>query len=225
MLISKDLTKEYLSGSAPIAVLRNVSLEIPEKSFVAITGPSGSGKTTLLGLLAGLDTPTSGNVILDGTEITTLSENERARLRGQKVGFVFQSFQLIPTLTALENVMVPLELKGDKNAKERAQLLLEQVRLADRMTHLPAQLSGGEQQRVALARAFSNSPKVLFADEPTGNLDNANGRMVIDLIDGLNREAGTTIVMVTHESHIAARAHRIISLSDGMIVNDTGSTP
>jgi putative ABC transport system ATP-binding protein len=201
-------------------VLRDVTFEIPQGEFIAVVGPSGSGKTTLLGLLAGLDTPTRGQVILDGTDITSLTEDARARLRGEKVGFVFQTFQLIPTLTALENVQVPLELRGERNAAARASELLTRVGLADRMDHLPAQLSGGEQQRVALARAFANRPRILFADEPTGNLDGTTGARIVALLDELNHEAGSTIVLVTHDLALAERARRLIRLRDGVVVED-----
>ena len=222
MLVVRQLTKSYPSGGRTLTVLRDVSFAIPAGAFVAIVGPSGSGKTTLLGLLAGLDTPTSGTVRLDGVELGTLSEDARARLRGEKVGFVFQSFQLIPTLTAAENIAVPLELRGGDDANGRARALLERVGLADRAYHLPAQLSGGEQQRVALARAFVNAPRVLFADEPTGNLDTATGDRIIGLLEELNREAGTTIVLVTHDAALAAHARRVIRLSDGAVVEDSG---
>ena len=194
MLIAKEVTREYRSGDQNLAVLRNVSFTIPQGGFVAIVGPSGSGKTTLLGLLAGLDTPTSGKVILDGNDLTAMTENERAKLRGEKVGFVFQSFQLIPTLTARENIQVPLELQGVPGAALRADELLERVGLGNRGHHFPMQLSGGEQQRVAIARAFANSPRILFADEPTGNLDATTGIRVFDLLESLNRESGSTIV-------------------------------
>jgi len=179
-----------MSGEQRLAVLRDVSFTIPQGAFVAIVGPSGSGKTTLLGLLAGLDTPTRGTVVLDGADLTALSENDRARLRGEKVGFVFQTFQLIPTLTALENVQVPLELRGTDGAAERARELIERVGLRDRGHHFPTQLSGGEQQRVAVARAFANSPRILFADEPTGNLDNATGHKIFELLQSLNSDGG-----------------------------------
>ncbi|HJU90424.1 MAG TPA: ABC transporter ATP-binding protein [Gemmatimonadaceae bacterium] len=202
-------------------MLHDVSFTIPDGAFVAIVGPSGSGKTTLLGLLAGLDTPTSGNVLLDGTDLTRLSEDDRARLRGEKVGFVFQSFQLIPTLTAAENVQVVLELRGERGAADRARDLLGRVGLGDRVHHYPAQLSGGEQQRVAIARAFVNAPKVLFADEPTGNLDSSTGHRIIELLESINREARTTVVLVTHDPDLASRAHRVIQLSDGAIVHDS----
>jgi putative ABC transport system ATP-binding protein len=221
MLVSRQLTKSYRSGDHELTVLRDVSFVIPAGAFVAIAGPSGSGKTTLLGLLAGLDTPSSGTVLLDGVDLTALSEDERAALRGQKVGFVFQSFQLIPTLTALENVQVPLELRGERSSRARAMDLLARVGLADRTHHFPAQLSGGEQQRVALARAFVNAPRVLFADEPTGNLDSVTGARIIELLEELNRDAGTTLVLVTHDPALAGRAGRIIRLSDGAVVHDS----
>ena len=223
MLIAQQVTREYRSGDQNLTVLKDVSFTIEQGDFVAIVGPSGSGKTTLLGLLAGLDTPTQGKVILDGHDLTTMSENERARLRGEKVGFVFQTFQLIPTLTARENIQVPLELRGNNGAGERARDLLEKVGLEARGHHFPTQLSGGEQQRVALARAFANSPRILFADEPTGNLDAATGTRVFDLLAALNRESGSTIILVTHDSSLAGRASRIIRLSDGRVVGDSGA--
>ena len=222
MLIAREVTKEYMSGEQRLAVLRDVSFEIEQGSFVAIVGPSGSGKTTLLGLLAGLDTPTRGTVLLDEADLGKLSENDRARLRGEKVGFVFQSFQLIPTLTALENVQVPLELRGTSGAVERARELIDRVGLSGRGHHFPTQLSGGEQQRVAIARAFANAPKILFADEPTGNLDNATGHRIFELLQSLNSDAGSTIVLVTHDFSLASRASRMIRLLDGAIVEDTG---
>ena len=221
MLIAKDVTKEYKSGEQTLAVLKNVSFDVPQGSFIAIVGPSGSGKTTLLGLLAGLDRPTRGTVVLEDVDLGALDENARARLRGEKVGFVFQTFQLIPTLTALENVQVPLELRGTPGAAERATELLEQVGLSGRGHHFPAQLSGGEQQRVAIARAFANSPRVLFADEPTGNLDGVTGGKIFDLLQSLNSKSGSTIVLVTHDANLAAKAARIIRLSDGEIVEDS----
>jgi putative ABC transport system ATP-binding protein len=223
MLIAQQVTREYRSGDQNIAVLKDVSFTVEQGDFVAIVGPSGSGKTTLLGLLAGLDTPTRGKVILDGHDLTTMSENERARLRGEKVGFVFQTFQLIPTLTARENIAVPLELRGNDGAGERARDLLEKVGLEARGHHFPTQLSGGEQQRVALARAFANSPRILFADEPTGNLDAATGTRVFDLLATLNRESGSTIILVTHDASLAGRASRVIRLSDGRVVGDSGA--
>ncbi|HET7612708.1 MAG TPA: ABC transporter ATP-binding protein [Gemmatimonadaceae bacterium] len=223
MLIAREVTKEYMSGEQKLAVLRDVSFTIQQGAFVAIVGPSGSGKTTLLGLLAGLDTPTRGTVVLDGADLTTLSENDRARLRGEKVGFVFQTFQLIPTLTALENVQVPLELRGSDGAAERARELIERVGLRDRGHHFPTQLSGGEQQRVAIARAFANSPRILFADEPTGNLDNATGHKIFELLQSLNSDGGSTIVLVTHDAALASRASRTIRLLDGAVVEDSGA--
>ncbi len=221
MLQARQLTKEYRSGDHTLAVLRDVNFLIPDGAFVAIVGPSGSGKTTLLGLLAGLDTPTRGTVLLDGTDLSTLDEDARARVRGAKVGFVFQSFQLIPTLTAQENVQVPLELRGDARAAARARELLERVGLRDRGHHFPAQLSGGEQQRVAIARAFVNAPRILFADEPTGNLDTDTGARIVELLESLNRESQTTVVLVTHDLNLAARAQRVIRLSDGAVISDT----
>ncbi|HSA56857.1 MAG TPA: ABC transporter ATP-binding protein [Gemmatimonadaceae bacterium] len=221
MLVAQNLTKEFDSGTHRLTVLRDVSFAVPQGAFVAIVGPSGSGKTTLLGLLAGLDTPTRGRVLLDGADLTAMTEDERARLRGQKVGFVFQSFQLIPTLTALENVQVPLELRGEAGAAERARELLVRVGLADRLDHFPAQLSGGEQQRVAIARAFANRPGILFADEPTGNLDGTTGQRIVELLEELNRESHTTIALVTHDLALARRASRLIRLADGVIVEDT----
>src|SRR4051794_5252274 len=220
MLIARDLTKSYQSGEHELTVLRDVSFTIPQGAFVAIVGPSGSGKTTLLGLLAGLDTPTRGAVILDDKDMTRLDEDARARLRGEKVGFVFQTFQLIPTLTAQENVQVPLELRGDSRAAERAIELLRRVGLGDRLHHFPTQLSGCEQQRVAIARAFVNAPRILFADEPTGNLDSDTGGRIVQLIEQLNRESGSTVVIVTHDATLAGRAGRIIRLADGRVVED-----
>jgi putative ABC transport system ATP-binding protein len=223
MLQARQLSKEYQSGDHRLAVLRDVNFTIPDGAFVAIVGPSGSGKTTLLGLLAGLDVPTHGSVLVDGDDLTHLSEDRRAQLRGAKVGFVFQSFQLIPTLTALENVQVPLELRGDSGAPARARELLARVGLGDRVHHFPNQLSGGEQQRVAIARAFSNSPRLLFADEPTGNLDSETGARIVELLETLNRESGTTIVLVTHDLALARRAQRIIRLADGAVISDSST--
>jgi putative ABC transport system ATP-binding protein len=222
MLRCESLTRTFLSGGRELPVLKSITLDVPAGSFVAILGPSGSGKSTLLGLLAGLDEPTTGRVWLDGVELGALSEDERARLRGEKVGFVFQSFHLIPTLTARENIQVPLELRG-LEAQARADELLARVGLADRGHHYPAQLSGGEQQRVALARAFSHRPRVLFADEPTGNLDAATGARVIELMSEMNREIGTTLVLVTHDQSLAARAGRIVRLHDGALQSDSAA--
>jgi putative ABC transport system ATP-binding protein len=222
MLECESLGRTYLSGGHELTVLKDISFRVEPGGFVAVVGPSGSGKTTLLGLLAGLDRPTTGLVRLDGDDLNSLDEDALARLRGEKVGFVFQSFQLIPTLTARENVQVPLELRGD-GAGARADELLARVGLAGRAHHYPAQLSGGEQQRVALARAFSNRPKILFADEPTGNLDAATGAGIIDLMVELNRDLGTTLVLVTHDADLAGRARRVIRLADGRIVGDSAA--
>ncbi len=220
MLECESLGRTYLSGGRELTVLKDISFRVEPGGFVAVVGPSGSGKTTLLGLLAGLDRPTTGRVRLDGQDLGALDEDALARLRGQKVGFVFQSFQLIPTLTARENVQVPLELRGN-GAAAAADELLARVGLAERGHHYPAQLSGGEQQRVALARAFSNRPKILFADEPTGNLDAATGAGIIDLMVELNRDLGTTLVLVTHDLDLAGRARRTIRLADGRVVADS----
>src|SRR5688572_31023179 len=222
MLSCERLSKSYPSGGRELSVLKGITFELESGGFLAIVGPSGSGKTTLLGLLAGLDRPTAGRVVLDGQDLGTLDEDGRARLRREKVGFVFQSFQLIPTLTARENIQVPLELRGEE-AGDRTADLLERVGLGDRGHHYPAQLSGGEQQRVALARAFSTRPKVLFADEPTGNLDARTGAGIIDLMVELNRDLGTTLVLVTHDLDLAARARRTIRLADGRIVSDSAA--
>lgn len=224
MLVAENLEKRYRSGDRDLSVLRDVNLTIEQGDLVAILGPSGSGKTTLLGLLAGLDTPSAGTVLLDGTDLGALTEDERARLRRDRIGFVFQSFQLIPSLTAQENVQVPLELRGDNGAPARAKALLERVGLGARRGHYPTQLSGGEQQRVALARAFVHQPRILFADEPTGNLDVATGAGIVDLLTEMNRESGTTVVLVTHDLELARQAHRTIRLADGVVVADTRST-
>jgi putative ABC transport system ATP-binding protein len=223
VLQSQSLSRTYRSGGRDLTVLKDITFSLEPGAFLAILGPSGSGKTTLLGLLAGLDRPSAGTVYLDGQELGSLSEDERARLRGEKIGFVFQAFQLIPTLTAQENVQVPLELRGDAHAALRARELLERVGLDGRGHHYPAQLSGGEQQRVALARGFSSRPRVLFADEPTGNLDAATGATIIDLMVELNRDLGTTLVLVTHDLDLAARARRTIRLADGRVVADTAA--
>ncbi len=222
MLRSEALTRTYVSGGREITVLRDITFALEHGGLLAITGPSGSGKSTLLGLLAGLDRPTRGRVVLDGQDLSTLSEDQRARVRAEKVGFVFQSFHLIPTLTARENIQVPLELRGEE-ARRRADELLERVGLGDRGHHYPAQLSGGEQQRVAVARAFAHRPKILFADEPTGNLDAANGATVVALLAELNRELTTTLVLVTHDPELAGRARRIIRLRDGAVVEDAAA--
>ncbi|MBO6577402.1 MAG: ABC transporter ATP-binding protein [Rhodothermales bacterium] len=221
VLAVRNLSKTYRSGGKPLHVLQDVTFDIQEGDTCAIVGPSGSGKTTLLGLAAGLDAPTSGTVELCGEEVGSLSEDERANLRNRYVGFVFQSFRLIPTLTALENVMVPAELRGDRDCRARAEELLTQVGLGDRMGHYPTQLSGGEQQRVALARAFINRPRILFADEPTGNLDTDTGVRIADLLFDLNRTAGTTLVLVTHDLELAGRTDRVIRLRAGAVHMDS----
>jgi len=227
ILVVRNLTKIIDSGTHRVEILRGIDFEVPAGQFVAIMGASGSGKSTLLGLLAGLDTATSGSVILDGTDITGLGEDQLALMRGRKIGFVFQSYQLIPTLTAEENVLLPYELLGGSTAsgRVRARELLESVGLSDRMDHYPIQLSGGEQQRVALARAFMSKPPILMADEPTGNLDSVNGQVVLDLLLTLNRRENTTLVLVTHDQALASRADRIITLSDGKVVSDQMSAP
>lgn len=208
------------AGGRAVPILDNLSLEIPDKQMVAIVGPSGSGKSTLLGLMAGLDRPTSGSIILDGQELTTMSESALARFRRAKIGYIFQSFHLIPTLTARENVAVPLDLSGERNSDERAADLLAAVGLADRLDHYPVQMSGGEQQRVAVARAFACRPPFLFADEPTGNLDSATGTHVINLLLAMHRDYGTTLVLVTHDRDLAGHMQRIVSLRDGRIESD-----
>ncbi|MGO3183095.1 MAG: ABC transporter ATP-binding protein [Aequorivita sp.] len=214
------LEKTYKSGSKQLTVLHNVSFDVEKGQTFSIVGPSGSGKTTLLGLCAGLDTPNAGTVELCGHDLNTLNEDERAQLRNEEVGFIFQDFQLLPTLTALENVSVPLELQGAKNAVSKAKELLEKVGLGDRVDHYPSQLSGGEQQRVAVARAFSNTPSILFADEPTGNLDEETGEKVIQLLFSLNEEAGTTLVIITHDLDLAARTQHILRLKGGQILTN-----
>jgi putative ABC transport system ATP-binding protein len=221
MIITRELRKNYEIEDAPsVEVLKGIDLEIKDGEFVSLLGPSGSGKSTLLGILAGLDSPTSGSVEIDGTSLTNLSEEAITRFRGEKMGFIFQSYHLIPTLTALENVMVPLELRKSLPITEitkRARALLEQVGLTHRLHHLPKQLSGGEQQRVAIARALVSNPKVIFADEPTGNLDSENGAKVLDYLESL--KGRVTIVMVSHDRNLASRADRMISLKDGQVVS------
>jgi putative ABC transport system ATP-binding protein len=217
----QSLTKAYQSGNRTLTVLDNVSFDLQAGDTFSIVGPSGSGKTTLLGLCAGLDRASSGNVYLNNVQLDNLSEDQRAQVRNQYVGFIFQNFQLMPTLTALENVMVPMELRGEKGVSKRALELLDRVGLAARQHHYPTQLSGGEQQRVSLARAFSNQPKILFADEPTGNLDTETSEKVVNLIFELNREKGTTLVLVTHDLELAAKTGRIIRIKGGSVVSDT----
>ncbi len=220
ILSVKNLSKTYQNAEKTLNVLSDINFDIEENSTCAIVGPSGSGKTTLLGLCAGLDRISSGDIVLNNISLTDLSEDERAYVRNQHVGFIFQNFQLLPTLTALENVMVPLELRKEKNIKERSMHLLDQVGLATRSHHYPAQLSGGEQQRVSLARAFSNTPKILFADEPTGNLDAETSEKVVKLLFDLNRDNGTTLVLVTHDLELAAKTGRILSIKGGHLVAD-----
>jgi putative ABC transport system ATP-binding protein len=222
ILCLRGVTKAIDTGSHRVEILRGIDLEIARGEYVAVMGASGSGKSTLLGLLAGLDSPTSGSILLDGTEISRLSEDSLADLRGRKIGFVFQSYQLIPTLTAEENVLLPAELAGENGraSMERARFLLETVGLGDRAGHYPVQLSGGEQQRVALARAFMRRPPILLADEPTGNLDSESGRQVLELLLALNRQEGATLVLVTHDADLAAHATRIVTLKDGLVVAD-----
>ena len=220
-LAAEQLTKSYASGERTLTVLDRVSFTIEHGTTCSIVGPSGSGKTTLLGLCAGLDRASSGSVQLDGVALETLDEDQRARLRNERVGFVFQNFQLVPTLSALENAMVPLELRGRKDARDRAAHWLERVGLGSRFDHYPTQLSGGEQQRVALARAFINSPRVLFADEPTGNLDGDTSDQVQELLFSLNREESTTLILVTHDLELAQRTQRIIRLRNGAVLSDS----
>ena len=220
MIEIRNLSMRLASGGRELRILNDISLDIPAKQFVAIMGPSGSGKSTLLGLIAALDSPSAGAIRIHDLDITHLAEDQAAAFRLQHIGYVFQSFHLIPNLTALENVAVPLELAGNPDAPASAAELLRMVGLQDRIGHYPVQLSGGEQQRVALARAFANRPSVLLADEPTGNLDSATGRQVIELLIGLNRDHGSTLVLVTHDPDLAARADRIVMLQDGMVAAD-----
>ena len=225
MIGVRNLVKTIRNGANEVQIIRSISFDVAAREFVAIMGPSGSGKSTLLGLIAGLDLPTSGSIIIDGQEITKLREDELAQLRGKKLGFVFQSYHLIPTLTAVENVLLPMEFNGITNgAGKRADYLLESVGLTARRDHYPAQLSGGEQQRVALARAFMMKPSVLLADEPTGNLDTENGQHVLDLLLRLNKQEGTTLVLVTHDELLASHADRRILLRDGRIIEGNRCT-
>ena len=223
MIAVNDVTMRLKAARHTISILEQITLRIAAKERVAIVGPSGSGKSTLLGLIAGLDRPTSGTIEIDGVDITRLSENDLARYRRRKIGYIFQSFHLIPTLTALENVAVPLELAGDGNARDEAERLLDSVGLHERIDHYPVQISGGEQQRVAIARAFACRPPILLADEPTGNLDTVTGGQVIDLLDAMHRDYGTTLVLVTHDHGLASRMERVISLRDGRVESDSPS--
>lgn len=218
MIELNEVSKTVTSGSQPLTILHPLTTQIDRGQFVAIVGPSGSGKSTLLGLIAGLDAPTSGAVRIDGVDITRLSEDDLAKLRGDKIGFVFQFFHLIPSLTAYENVAVPMEIRGQSDAGPRARTLLEEVGLTGRAHHYPSQLSGGEQQRVALARALANDPPIVLADEPTGNLDSSNGRHIMDLLKQIHRSRGTTLILVTHDAELAALADRQITLRDGRVV-------
>ncbi|HYO63653.1 MAG TPA: ABC transporter ATP-binding protein [Pyrinomonadaceae bacterium] len=219
------VSKTVMSGAERLTILHELDMTIPDGQFLSVVGPSGSGKSTLLGLVAGLDAPTSGSILVDGADITRMSEDALASLRSQKIGFVFQSFHLIPSLTALENVLIPMEIAGARDARERARRLLEDVELTQRAHHYPSQLSGGEQQRISVARAFANDPSILLADEPTGNLDSRNGRHVFDLMVELNRRRGTTLVLVTHDRELAARADRRVSLSEGRVAHDSDAEP
>lgn len=223
ILSVSNLSKVYLSGSRKLTVLDEVNFDVQAGEIISIVGPSGSGKTTLLGLCAGLDSASTGNVSLNGENLQELNEDQRAAVRNRHVGFIFQNFQLLPTLTALENVMVPLELKKRKDARQKAQELLDKVGLSNRGTHYPTQLSGGEQQRVSIARAFANEPKILFADEPTGNLDTETGEMIEKLIFDLNKEQGTTLILVTHDPELAAKTQRIIHIKGGKIQEDANA--
>lgn len=220
MIRVENLTMQLRGGGHVVSILKGLNFEVPYKQMVSIVGPSGSGKSTLLGLLAGLDKPTAGSIRLNGQEITTWTESQLAHFRRQNIGYLFQAFHLIPTLTALENVMLPMELSGDATAKDRARDLLEAVELQDRQHHYPTQLSGGEQQRVAVARAFSCRPPILLADEPTGNLDSTTGQLVIDLLLRLHRDQGSTLILVTHDPSLAEQTERIITLRDGTIASD-----
>ena len=220
MIALKNVSKVVRSGAEDLTILDNVSLEIPDGEFVAITGASGSGKSTLLGLIAGLDAPSSGGIYIDGDEVTKMSEDGLASLRSEKIGFVFQSFHLIPSLTAFENVLIPMEILGLREAKSRAAQLLVDVDLTNRGHHYPTELSGGEQQRIAIARAFANSPKILLADEPTGNLDSKNGQHIFDLMTELHRQNNVTLILVTHDQFLADKAQRQIRLKDGRVLSD-----
>jgi putative ABC transport system ATP-binding protein len=221
MIELRGVSKTVPSGGGTLTILHPLSLQVPAKRVVAITGASGSGKSTLLGLIAGLDAPSTGQILIDGTDITTLSEDDLARLRGTRIGFVFQFFHLLPSLTALENVLVPMEIAGVSGAAARARSLLAEVGLSERAHHYPSQLSGGEQQRIAIARALSNDPPLLLADEPTGNLDSTTGRHIIDLLMSINRTRGTTLVLVTHDPELAAEADLAIALKDGRVAKIT----
>ena len=220
MIQLSNVTKTVRSGTDDLTILDNVSFDIPAGQFVAVTGASGSGKSTLLGLIAGLDAPSSGTIVVDGETVTAMGEDALARLRSEKIGFIFQSFHLIPSLTAYENILIPMEILGLNNVSDRANRLLDAVDLKNRGHHYPAELSGGEQQRVAIARAFANSPKILLADEPTGNLDSKNGQHIFDLMKNLHAQNNVTLVLVTHDAHLAGQAQRQIVLADGQVISD-----
>jgi putative ABC transport system ATP-binding protein len=220
MIELKNLTKVVRSGAEDLTILDDVSLAIPDGEFVAVTGASGSGKSTLLGLIAGLDAPTNGTILIDGDDITKMSEDALAQIRSEKIGFIFQSFHLIPSLTAFENVLIPMEILGLKDARTRAEQLLVDVDLTNRGHHYPTELSGGEQQRIAIARAFANQPKMLLADEPTGNLDSRNGEHIFDLMTGLHKQNNVTLILVTHDFALADKAQRQIRLKDGKVLSD-----
>jgi putative ABC transport system ATP-binding protein len=219
MIALNNVTKTVKSGSDDLTILNDVSLSIESGEFVAVTGASGSGKSTMLGLIAGLDAPSSGSIVIDGSDVTRMNEDDLATLRSKTIGFVFQSFHLIPSLTALENIMIPMEIAGVPNARQRGLELLKSVDLANRGHHYPTELSGGEQQRVAIARAFANEPKILLADEPTGNLDSKNGEHIFELMTNLHKEKNVTLMLVTHDQNLADRAQRRIVLRDGMVVS------
>ncbi len=220
MITLQNVTKTVQSGAEDLTILNDVSLEIPDGQFVAVTGASGSGKSTLLGLIAGLDAPTSGDILIDNENITEMSEDGLATLRSEKIGFIFQSFHLIPSLTAFENILIPMEILGFKDAKERAKDLLEAVELTNRGHHYPTELSGGEQQRIAIARAFANQPKILLADEPTGNLDSKTGNHIFDLMTDLHDRHNVSLVLVTHDQNLADKAQRQVILKDGRVISD-----
>ncbi len=220
MILLQNVTKTVRSGTGDLTILDDVSIEIPDGQFVALTGASGSGKSTLLGLIAGLDSPSGGRITIDEDDITAMGEDGLADIRSRKIGFIFQSFHLIPSLTAFENILIPMEIRGLRDAKDRANVLLEDVDLTNRGHHYPTELSGGEQQRVAIARAFANQPRILLADEPTGNLDSKNGKHIFELMTGLHTKNNVTLVLVTHDLELAHQAQRQIVLRDGRVVSD-----
>ena len=220
MIILQNVTKTVQSGTEDLTILNDVSIEIPDGQFVAVTGASGSGKSTLLGLIAGLDAPTSGDILIDNENVAQMNEDDLATLRSEKIGFIFQSFHLIPSLTAFENILIPMEIMGLKDAKERANKLLEDVEFTERGHHYPSELSGGEQQRIAIARAFANQPKILLADEPTGNLDSRTGNHIFELMTNLHDQNEVMLILVTHDQNLAAMAERQVILQDGRVISD-----